>query len=195
MQTKAAPAPTGTADAVEKGEIYMQNMSNELQKLQTALKAYEQLAPYMNSIQQMPGISNAFNFNYPQYATAQAAFAKQMPSMEQAYKLYQQAYPVMKQLNKLHLPMMTMNQTSESGALAERLDELLKDMPKSKSDCEAMDKEKLLIKLIGMKEVLDSLGNIGLDESTSEIVGTLVAIMACIIFILRSKDAEPKCKS
>ncbi len=159
-----------------------QNMNNALQELQAALKAYEQLAPHANSIQQIQKICNDLN--------AQAAYMNQLPSLEQAYKLYQQAYPALLQLSKLNLSMIAMNQATESNVLVERLDELLKDIPESRSDCKATKKEDLFVRLVAIKEVLEALKDIGLDESTTEIIATLVAILACIIFILHPKDAK-----
>ena len=154
----------------------MQNMNNELEGLQAALKAYEQLAPHADSIQQIQKICNDLN--------------AQVPSLEQAYKLYQQAYPAILELSKLDLSMIVTNQATESNTLVERLNELLEDMPESKSDCKTMNKEDLLAWLVAIKEVLEALKDIGLEESTTEIIATLVAILACIIFIFRSKDAK-----
>ena len=154
----------------------MQNMNNELEGLQAALKAYEQLAPHADSIQQIQKICNGLN--------------SQVPSLEQAYKLYQQAYPAILELSKLDLSMIVTNQATESNTLVERLNELLEDIPESKSDCKAMNKDDLFVRLVAIKEVLEALKDIGLDESTTEIIATLVAILACIIFILRPKDAK-----
>ena len=165
----------------------MQNMNNELEGLQAALKAYEQLAPHADSIQQIQKICNDLS--------AQAACINQLPSLEQAYKLYQQAYPAILQLQRIY-PKLYAQAVAQSPATpplpVEELNGVIADMPEPEAWYKSIDKKKLQANLDFLKEISATLLGASSDDDIKMVAGSLLALAAIITLILRLsyKDSE-----
>ena len=159
----------------------MQNMNNELEGLQAALKAYEQLAPQTDSIRQIQKICNGLN--------------SQVPSLEQAYKLYQQAYPAILELQRIY-PKLYAQAIAQSPATpplpVEELNGVIADMPEPEAWYKSIDKKKLQANLDFLKEISATLLGASSDDDIKMVAGSLLALAAIITLILRLsyKDSE-----
>ena len=159
----------------------MQNMNNELEGLQAALKAYEQLAPHADSIQQIQKICNDLN--------------AQVPSLEQAYKLYQQAYPAILELRRIY-PKLYAQAAAQSPATpplpVEELNGVIADMPEPEAWYKSIGKKKLQANWDFLKEISATLLGASSDDDIKMVAGSLLALAAIITLILRLsyKDSE-----
>ena len=164
-----------------------QNMNNDLKELQAALKAYGQLAPHANSIQQIQKICNDLS--------AQAACINQLPSLEQAYKLYQQAYPAILQLQRIY-PKLYAQAVAQSPAApplpVEELNGMIADMPEPKAWYKSIDKKKLNCTAVFLQGILTSLSEITSDESSKELLAFLSISISTVLFILNLNNEENK---
>ena len=163
----------------------MQNMNNELEELQAAIKAYEQLAPHNKSIQEIQKIFNALK-HYPQYV-AMVAPMNQVPNLQKAFEIYQQAYPALQQLQRIY-PKLYAQAAAQSPETPppsiEELNDMIADMPEPEAWYKSIDRKKLCCVLSFLQTTLSSLAEMASDESNKDLLIFLSVSISAVLVIL-----------
>lgn len=171
----------------------MQNMNNELEELQAAIKAYEQLATHNKSIQDFQKIFNALK-HYPQYA-AMVAPMNQVSNLQKAFEIYQQAYPALQQLQRIY-PKLYAQAAAQSPETPppsiEELNDMIADMPEPEAWYKSIDKKKVIALIAPLQTTLSNLLGMELDEEYQHIIFGLSLVLAYVSYNLTVRIIDGK---